>query len=138
MKPLRLLIVDDDPLDVEMFKYCCDQTTQKIDCVLMEDGVHAMEYLRNEGVHQAAVRPDIILLDLNMPLKDGRETLSEIRGDGNLKSIPVIILTSSNLKSDIKNCRASGADAYLTKPVGIKGYAKVVEAVQTFCEKNQT
>jgi len=131
-KPIEVLLVDDDPGDVELTKEVLEMAKVKLSLNVVEDGVETMRYLRNEGKYRDATRPDLILLDLNMPRKDGREVLDEIKGDEKLKSIPVVILTTSDAHEDITKTYTSGASCYITKPVGLEQFQQVVEAVENF------
>lgn len=137
MDLLQILIVDDDPLDAEMFECCWEKTDVALNVTVVDDGTKAIQYLHKEKPYDKATRPDLILLDLNMPIKNGRETLVEIKQHDQFKEIPIIVLTSSNLKADIESCQEAGADAYLVKPMGIKEYSKVIKTVQNFLEKKR-
>jgi CheY-like chemotaxis protein len=95
-----------------------------------------MDYLRQQGAYRSAVRPDIILLDLNMPRKDGREVLREVKADPILREIPVLVLTTSAARSDIKNAYALHANTYLTKPVDLTRYETLIQAVEDFWFRN--
>src|SRR5581483_10043551 len=95
------------------------------------DVEEALQYLRKEGRHNEAKRPDIILLDLNMPRKSGYEILKEIKSDQTIKDIPVIIFTSSESNIDVAKSYQNGADSFLTKPVGIEGYSQVISVLKT-------
>jgi CheY-like chemotaxis protein len=97
-----------------------------------EDGVEALAFLRRQGPYTKAPRPDLILLDLNLPRKDGREVLTDIKLDDNLKDIPVVILTSSPEEQDLLRTYSLGANYYLTKPMGLDQLAEVVRAIQNF------
>lgn len=127
-----LLIVDDDSLDVEFLRRFWDYERFSLQISVVENGVEAMRYLRKENGYQEALRPNMILLDLNMPQKDGREVLAEIKSDQNLKSIPVVILTSSESNADVQQCIRNGASGYLIKPVGWEAYSKVVHTLEEF------
>jgi len=130
--PVEILLVEDNPGDVrltlEVFKEA--KLANKINAV--EDGVEAMAYLRREGKYANAVRPDVILLDLNLPRMDGREVLKEIKRDEDFKSIPVVILTTSRAEEDILRSYNSHANCYITKPVDLGQFMKVVESIEDF------
>ena len=96
------------------------------------DGVEALAFLRREGKYAEAPRPDLILLDLNMPRMDGRSFLSEMRADDNLKAIPVVVLTTSRTEEDIVKSYRLGANCYITKPVGLAEFTRVVNAIEDF------
>ena len=127
--PVEILLVEDNPGDVrltlEVFKEA--KLANKINAV--EDGVEAMAYLRREGKYANAVRPDVILLDLNLPRMDGREVLEKIKLDKDLRSIPVVILTTSRAEEDILRSYNSHANCYITKPVDLGQFTKVVESI---------
>ncbi|HML06030.1 MAG TPA: response regulator [Methanobacterium sp.] len=128
----KILLVEDNPADarlvIEAFKYSKIET--KI--YVTEDGHEAMEFLKNKEKYAKSPKPDIILLDLNLPRKDGREVLKEIKGDENLKLIPVVILTTSIAKEDIINTYKNYANCYITKPVDLDQFISVVKSIQDF------
>ena len=132
INPIEVLLVEDDPGDVELTREVLAMTKVRLNLSVVDDGVETLRFLRNEGEYQNAPRPDLILLDLNMPKKDGRETLEEIKATPSLKHIPVVILTTSNADEDIVKSYASGASCYITKPVGLDQFTKVVKAVEGF------
>jgi two-component system, chemotaxis family, response regulator Rcp1 len=131
-KPIEILLVDDDPGDVELTMEVLEMAKVKVNLKYVEDGVQALEYLRREGANQDAVRPDLILLDLNMPRKDGRQTLAEIKADEDLKGIPVVILTTSDADEDVVKSYTLGAACYITKPVGLDQFSRVVQSIENF------
>ncbi len=131
-RPIEVLLVEDDPADVELTLEIMDRTKLKVQMNVVKDGVEAMEYLRRDGKYTDSIRPDLILLDLNMPRKDGREVLREIKADENLKSISVVILTTSDSDEDIIKTYAIGANCYVTKPVGLEQFIKVVKSIEDF------
>src|SRR5687768_973849 len=116
MKGHSILIVEDSPSDAFIVKEALKQAAEPSQIYSVHDGVEAMQFLHREGNYVNAPRPDIILLDLNMPRKDGREVLGEIKNDEKLKSIPVIVLTSSDADQDVSNAYNLHANCYLTKP----------------------
>ena len=131
-RPIEILLVEDNPGDarlaVEALKYA--KVSNKIHVV--EDGVEAMAYLRREGKYADVVRPDLILLDLNLPKKNGREVLVEIKADEGLKRIPVVILTVSQDEQDILETYENHANCYITKPVDLAQFMEVVKAIEIF------
>ncbi|OGH57540.1 MAG: response regulator [Candidatus Lindowbacteria bacterium RIFCSPLOWO2_12_FULL_62_27] len=131
-RPIEILMVEDDPGDVRLTKEALKGAKVALDLNVVDDGVKAMKYLRREGPYAEAVRPDLILLDLNLPKKDGREVLREIKSDASLKSIPVIILTTSAAHSDILKAYNLGTNCYITKPVGLNEFLKVVKLIENF------
>lgn len=131
-RPIEVLLVDDDPGDVELMTEVMGKASLKIKMNVVSDGVKALAYLRREGEYADSTRPDLVLLDLNMPIKDGRDTLREIKNDPNLRSIPVVVLTTSDADEDVIKTYTLGASCYVTKPVGLEQFAKVVESLEDF------
>jgi len=129
---MKILLIEDDPEDVELALEVLEETKLKLDMSVARDGEQALDYLHKRGDHANAVRPDLILLDLNLPVKDGREFLRELKADGKLKTIPVVVLSSSDAEKDILQAYAEGASCYLTKPVGLKEFTKVVQSIEDF------
>ena len=131
-RPIEVLLIEDDPADIDLTLEVMEKGKLKIKMNVVEDGVKAWEYLRKEGKHKDSVRPDLILLDLNMPRKDGREFLEEIKNDEKFKSIPIVVLTTSRADEDIVKTYMLGASCYITKPVGLEQFKKVVESIEDF------
>ncbi|MGA1825988.1 MAG: response regulator [bacterium] len=131
-KNLEILLVEDDPGDVDLMKESLKESKITIDMSVVADGVEAMTYLRKEGRYSCVNRPNIILLDLNLPKKDGREVLEEVKNDDDLKEIPIVILTTSNAEQDIIKSYGLGANCYITKPVGFEQFRKVVNEIKNF------
>jgi len=127
-----ILLVEDDPADVELTRYTIEKSKVLIELQVVGDGVEALAFLRREGKYADAPRPDLILLDLNMPRMDGRAFLSEMRADDQLKTIPVVVLTTSQTDEDIYRSYHLGANCYITKPVGLEEFTKVVNAIEDF------
>ena len=132
LKSAVVLLVEDDPADVELTQYTIAKSKVWIDLHTVGDGVEALAFLRREGKYADAPRPDLILLDLNMPRMDGRGFLSELRADSNIKAIPVVVLTTSQTDEDIFKSYQLGANCYITKPVGLAEFTKVVDAIEDF------
>ena len=130
--PIEILLVEDDPDDVLLTRKALDEGRMLNNLHVVRDGVQAMEFLRQEGQYAEAPRPGIVLLDLNMPRKDGREVLSEIKSDEGLKSIPVIVLTTSEAEQDILKSYHLHANAYVTKPVDPDDFVKVIRSFDCF------
>lgn len=132
LKPVEVLLVEDNPADarlvIEVFK---DFKIKNIIHVV-EDGVAAMDFLDKKDEYGHVPRPDMILLDLNLPRKDGREVLEEIKENAKLKCIPVVILTTSNSKEDIVRTYSNHANCYITKPVDFEQFLKVVQSIEDF------
>ncbi|MDP2003911.1 MAG: response regulator [Desulfurivibrionaceae bacterium] len=129
---IDILLVEDDPGDVELTKEGLQDAKMLVNLHVVDDGEKALKFLRKEEPYTNAARPDIILLDLNMPRKSGQEVLGEIKGDPSLRSIPVVILTTSGAESDIARCYDLGANCYITKPISFEAFAKVVAMIEEF------
>ena len=131
-KPVDILLVDDDEGDVLLTQKALKKGKISNSLSVARDGVEALQFLRNEGEFKDAPRPDMILLDLNMPRMDGRETLAEIKKDPELKTIPVIVLTTSDADQDIVKSYDLQASCYVTKPVDLAQFTRVVQTLQEF------
>ena len=131
-KIVDILLVEDDPGDVELTREGLAAGKLLVNLHTVDDGIKALRYLRHEEPYVDAFRPDIILLDLNLPRMDGRETLKEIKADERLRSIPVIVLTTSEADIDILKCYDLGASCYIAKPVGFEAFLKVVRSLEDF------
>jgi two-component system response regulator len=129
---LQILLVEDDPGDVELTRESLNDSKLLISMNVVEDGVEAMAFLKREGKYSDASRPDLILLDLNLPRKDGRAVLAEVKADDSLKMIPIVILTTSTAEEDILKTYNLGANCYITKPVGLAQFTSVVQAIEGF------
>ncbi len=130
--PIQVLLVEDSPGDVRLTQEAFREANQSILLHVAADGVEAMAFLRREGVHLHAPRPDLILLDLNLPKMDGREVLAHIKEDDNLKTIPTVILTTSDAESDIVKSYELQANCYLTKPVQLDAFEGLVKSINDF------
>ncbi|MER7894108.1 response regulator [Micromonospora sp. NPDC048909] len=130
--PVRILVVDDDPGDVLMIEEALGESDVDKVIDVVSDGEEAMEFLRREGRHADAVRPDVILLDLNMPRKDGRQVLGEVKQDEDLRTIPIVVLTTSNADTDIVGSYTLQANAYVTKPIDLDDFNDVVHRIDEF------
>jgi CheY-like chemotaxis protein len=131
-RPIDVLLVEDNPGDADLTRENLEAAKVHINLHLAVDGVEALRFLRHEGEHADKPQPDLILLDLNLPRKDGRETLREIRADSKLRLIPTIVLTSSAAERDVVASYELGANAYVTKPVNLAGFAEIVRAIEGF------
>ncbi|MBF0180842.1 MAG: response regulator [Magnetococcales bacterium] len=131
-KPVEILLVEDSPGDVELTREALADSKLLNRLNVVEDGEQAMSYLRREGIYASATRPDVVLLDLNLPRKDGREVLEEIKADPALKAIPVVILTTSQAEEDILRTYQLHANCYITKPVDLNQFFAVVKSVENF------
>ena len=130
--PKEVLLVEDSPGDVRLMQEVFSEANHTINLHVATDGVEAMAFLRREGVRADAPRPDLILLDLNLPRMDGREVLAQIKGDADLKTIPTIILTTSNAEADILKCYQLHANCYLNKPVQLEAFENIVKSINEF------
>jgi CheY-like chemotaxis protein len=131
-KPIEILLVEDNPGDVRLTVETFKESKIYNKLHVVSDGVEALAYLRREGKYAGAVRPDLILLDLNMPRKDGRETLAEIKADPDLLRIPVVVLTMSEAEADIVKSYDLHANSYITKPIALDKFAQIVRAIEDF------
>ena len=132
VKPINILLVDDDEGDVLLTQKALQKSRIYNTLDVARDGVEAMQYLRREGKFQDVPRPGLILLDLNMPRKDGRETLAEIKNDKDLRLIPVVVLTTSDADHDVLQSYDLQANCYITKPVDLQQFTDVIQALQDF------
>jgi two-component system, chemotaxis family, response regulator Rcp1 len=130
--PIEVLLVEDSPGDVRLTREAFKDAKVHINLQVAPDGAEAMDFLNREGKYSDAPRPDLILLDLNLPKKDGREVLEEIKESPTLKSIPVVILTTSASDADILRSYRLHANCYITKPVGLDGFLEVVKSIDSF------
>jgi two-component system, chemotaxis family, response regulator Rcp1 len=130
--PIQVLLVEDSPGDVRLTQEAFREANIKIRLHVAPDGVEAMEFLRREGSHAGAPRPDLILLDLNLPRMDGREVLALIKADDQLKSIPTVILTTSEAEADIVKSYHLQANCYLSKPVELEVFEGLVKSINDF------
>jgi two-component system, chemotaxis family, response regulator Rcp1 len=132
MQGIEILLVEDNPGDVRLTREALKDGKIVNNLHVAEDGVDALAFLRREGKYHNAVRPELILLDLNLPKKDGREVLAEIKADEALKRIPVVILTSSAAEQDIVRSYNLHANCYVTKPVDLDQFINVVKSIEHF------
>jgi CheY-like chemotaxis protein len=130
--PIEILLVEDNPGDVDLAREALENSKIRNTIHVVEDGVEAMDFLYRRGKHSSAPRPDLILLDLNLPKKNGREVLAQIKADGDLKRIPVVILTASKDEEDILKSYNLHANCYITKPIDFHQFVRVVKAIEDF------
>ena len=135
-RPIEVLLVEDSPGDVRLTQETFRDANQSIHLSVATDGAEAMAFLRREATHVDAPRPDVILLDLNLPKMDGREVLVQIKKDEELKAIPIVILTTSDAEADIVTSYRLHANCYLTKPVQLKAFEELVKSVNDFWMTN--
>jgi chemotaxis family two-component system response regulator Rcp1 len=129
---IEVLLVEDSPGDVRLTREALRDANPAIQLNVATDGIDAMAFLRREGPHVQAVRPDLILLDLNLPRMDGRQVLAQIKLDDRLKTIPTIILTTSNAEADILKSYQLHANCYLRKPVQLEAFESLVKSINDF------
>jgi two-component system, chemotaxis family, response regulator Rcp1 len=131
-RPVEILLVEDSPGDVRLTEEALKEAKVLNHLHVAADGVAAMAFLRREGPHAVAPRPDLILLDLNLPKKDGREVLQEIKQDSSLRQIPIVILTTSRAEADVTRAYDLHANCYITKPVDFKQFLNVIQSIEDF------
>jgi chemotaxis family two-component system response regulator Rcp1 len=130
--PIDILLVEDNPGDVRLTQEALKEGKILNNLYMARDGVEAISFLRREGEYKDAVRPDLILLDLNLPKKDGREVLTEIKKDEALRRIPVVVLTTSRAEEDIIKTYDCHANCYITKPVDFDQFISVIKSIEDF------
>ena len=131
-RSIEILLVEDNPGDARLTIEAMREAKMRNRMHVVEDGVEAMEFLRRQGRFGEAPRPDLILLDLNLPRKDGREVLAEVKGDPELRRIPVVILTTSQAEEDVVRAYDLHANCYVTKPVDLAQFMKIVAQIDEF------
>lgn len=131
-KEVEVLLVEDNPGDVRLTMEALKEAKMHNRVSVVQDGMEAMDFLRKRGKFADATRPDLILLDLNLPRKNGREVLAEIKADESLKCIPVVVLTTSEAEQDILKAYKLHANCYVTKPVDLDQFIKVVQSIENF------
>ncbi len=129
---LKILLVEDSPSDIDLTKEALEEGKIFHELFIVEDGIAAMQFLHKQGQYKDAPRPDVILLDLNLPKKDGREVLVEVKSDEALKRIPVIVLTTSAAEEDICSTYEHYANCYITKPVDVEDFIRVLRSFSEF------
>lgn len=131
-RPVEILLVEDNPGDARLTQEALKEGKIRNNLHHAKDGVEALQFLRREGPHANAPTPDIVLLDLNLPKKDGRQVLAEMKADDALKTIPVVVLTTSEAEQDILRSYALHANCYVTKPVDLEKFISIVRAIESF------
>lgn len=129
---IHVLLVEDNPADADLMRETIESGKLHLDMVIVRDGAEAIQFLRRQGAYAAARRPDLILLDLNIPKISGRQVLAEVKGDADLKGIPIVVLTSSSAEKDIVQSYDLGANCYVVKPVDLKAFQGIVQTVESF------
>jgi CheY-like chemotaxis protein len=132
VRPVEILLVEDNPGDVRLTKEALKEAKVLNRLTVVQDGIEALALLRRQGQYANAPRPHLILLDLNLPKKDGREVLAEIKADDNLRRIPVVILTTSQAEQDVFKSYHLHANCYITKPVDLQQFITVVKSIEEF------
>ena len=130
--PIEILLVEDSPSDIDLTREALEDTRVRNNLSVVTDGAEALAFLRHEGKYADARHPDLVLLDLNLPKKDGREVLAEIKADPRLRRIPVVILTTSEAEQDILKSYDLHANCYVTKPVDLDRFITVVKSIEDF------
>ncbi len=131
-KPVDILLVEDNPGDVRLAKEALKECKIDNTVYVVQDGVEAMEFLHKEGKHKGAPRPDLILLDLNLPRKSGREVLEEVKADPDLKRIPVVVMTVSRDEEDVLKAYNLHANCYITKPIDFGQFVRITRSIDEF------
>jgi CheY-like chemotaxis protein len=131
-QPIEVLLVEDDPGDVLLIREAFEFNKVHNNLNVVNDGEQALDYLRGVGDHVGATRPDLVLLDLNLPRKDGREVLAEVKGDPALRAIPIVVLTTSEAEEDVLKSYQLHANAYVTKPVDFDRFISIVRQIDEF------
>ncbi len=129
---MEILLVEDQPSAVRLVREALKENGKGHHLSVAKDGEEAMAFLRRQGEYTGALRPDLILLDLSLPRKDGREVLSEIKSDDDLKRIPVVILTASDMEKDIIHAYNSHANCYVAKPIHLEGFIGIIKSIEKF------
>ena len=132
MRPIEILLVEDNPGDVRLTQEALGEAKVRNNLAVAKDGVEALAFLRREAPFVDAARPDLILLDLNLPRKDGREVLSEIKADPELRRLPVVVLTTSSAEKDVLESYNLYANCYITKPVDLDQFVRIVSSIEDF------
>ena len=131
-KPIEILLVEDDPADIDLMQEALEESKLGNNLHVVVDGEEAMAFLRKEGKYAQKPRPALILLDLKLPKKNGREVLADIKSSDDLKSIPVVIISSSKGEEDIAKSYHLGANCYITKPVDFNKFVEIVQSLEEF------
>lgn len=131
-QPVEILLVEDNPGDVDLTLEALEEAKLRNNVHVATDGVEAMDFLRREGSYAEVPRPDLVLLDLNLPRKDGREVLKEIKEDPKLKRIPVVVLTTSEAEEDVLDAYEYSANAYIVKPVDFDRFLRTIRSLEDF------
>lgn len=131
-KIFNILLVEDDPADADLIQECLEDMSLDVKLNIVNDGAKAIAYISRQHPYSKVALPDLILLDLNLPKKNGREVLKELKEDSLLKHIPVLVLTSSSAEDDINMSYSLGANSYIIKPGGFEQFVNVIQAIEQF------
>lgn len=131
-RPIHVLLVEDDPGDVRLTQEALKRSKLLVMITVVSDGEQALQYLRRVGPYASSVRPDLVLLDLNLPKVDGREVLAAVKSDPELRMVPIVVLTTSAADADILKAYGLGGNCYITKPVGFEEFRRIVRAIEEF------
>lgn len=131
-KQTRMLLVEDDPADILMTRKALERSKIAVDLDVVVDGEQALDFLRGVPPYEKRILPDLVLLDLNLPKINGHEVLEQVRADEMLRSIPVVVLTTSEADKDIVKTYALGANCFVSKPVGLDAFRQIVQEIETF------
>jgi CheY-like chemotaxis protein len=131
-QPIEVLLVEDDPGDVLLIREAFEFNKVHNNLNVVNDGEQALDYLRGIGAYEGSTRPDLVLLDLNLPRKDGREVLAEAKSDPDLRAIPIVVLTTSEAEEDVLKSYQLHANAYVTKPVDFQRFVSIVRQIDDF------
>ncbi len=137
-RPVNILLIEDNPGDIRLAQEAFKEGNFNICLSVATDGIEALRYLRKLPPYEEVSLPDLILLDLNLPKKDGREVLSEIKSDPDLRCIPVVILTTSNAEADIQNCYKLHVNCYINKPVDFDRFFDIIQTIEAFWLRTAT
>jgi chemotaxis family two-component system response regulator Rcp1 len=129
---IEILLIEDSPADILLTREAFEESRILNTLHVAEDGVQAIDFLRKRGAHASAPRPDLILLDLNLPRKNGREVLAEIKADPDLRKIPIVVLTTSNAEEDVLKAYDLNANCYVVKPVGFDNFMEAMQSIRHF------
>ncbi len=132
LNPIDILVVEDNPGDARLIKEVLNDQKIYNSLFIVNDGVEAMNFLQHKGKYKDSPKPDLIILDLNLPKKDGREVLADIKADDDLKRIPVVIMTISQAEADILKSYNLHANCYITKPIDLNQFIKVIKSIEEF------
>ena len=137
-KPVEVLLVEDNPGDVRLTQEALKESAVNVHLSVAKDGVEAMDFLYHRAQFESAPTPEMIVLDLNLPRKSGREVLSEVKADPNLRRIPVLVMTTSRAEQDVQRAYALNANCYITKPMDLDDFLRIVRAIEEFWLRTAT